>query len=85
MSKKIIIRGSSSKKKLKEIIFDSNNETSLMEMLRSHNIPIASSCYGEGVCKKCMINDDIISCQMKVREFLELSTKYNNTITISYL
>jgi hypothetical protein len=58
----------------KVIKFDcfSNTELdmSLMIFLQSKNIPIASTCLGEGVCKKCVVNDDMLSCQIKVRELI---------------
>jgi Na+-transporting NADH:ubiquinone oxidoreductase subunit NqrF len=85
MFKKIKIQGDSSKKLIQEISMNSSDDTSLMDLLRENNIPIASSCYGDGVCKKCTVSNDIISCQIKVRDFIKLSVKYNDIITISYL
>lgn len=85
MFKKIIVKGNSSNSTLKIIKMDSKQDSSLMDFLRSIGIPIASSCYGEGVCKKCLINEDIVSCQLKVKDFIQISEKYNDTISISYL
>ena len=37
---------------------------SLLDYLNKQNQGIASSCLGEGVCKKCIINQDVLSCQL---------------------
>lgn len=66
-------------------------EISLMEFLISKGFPIASSCNGEGQCKKCVINEDILSCQVKQTDALHnlniSEEEFNNeiVITISYL
>ena len=85
MSKIIKIVGNSSHKLIKEITLNSNSNKSLLDLLRELSIPVASSCFGEGICKKCMINDNIISCQISEKEFYKISAECNNTITINYL
>ena len=60
---------------------ESDQNLSLLEILRINSIPIASSCDGEGICKKCLVNDELISCQIKVKDFL---ARGENTIKISY-
>ena len=52
-----------------------------MNFLMSHSFHIASSCSGEGVCKKCIVNKTIISCQITVQDFLKVS----DTVLIDYL
>jgi len=42
------------------------------------SLPVASSCDGEGICKKCNFNQDKLLCNYKVSEINEL-------INISYL
>ncbi|NQY99059.1 MAG: (2Fe-2S)-binding protein [Bdellovibrionales bacterium] len=32
-----------------------SNPENLMQTLRKHNIPVASSCGGEGICGKCQV------------------------------
>lgn len=57
----------------------------LMEYLRRENIPVASSCYGEGICKKCVVKlGDVeeLSCLISVKKLLEMKI---TTISISYL
>ncbi len=56
-----------------------------MEYLRRENIPVASSCYGEGICKKCVVKlGDVeeLSCLISVKKLLEMKI---TTISISYL
>jgi Na+-transporting NADH:ubiquinone oxidoreductase subunit NqrF len=54
----------------------------LLEFLRVKGTPIASSCRGEGICRLCIVNDSILSCEVTVQEYLEL---HGDTLTISYL
>ena len=60
---------------------DYDLEIDLLSFLQTKNIPIASSCGGEGVCKKCVINQDVLSCQVKLNDLVE--SKRN--IEVSYL
>ena len=55
----------------------------LMKWLRSHNITIASSCDGEGVCKKCTIQNDWLTCQLSLGKFLERQP--DGVVKVSYL
>jgi len=66
--------------KLQENEMDSD----LLTLLRDRGIPIASSCYGDGVCQKCLINGDLMACMTSPRELL---TRGSNKvqISISYL
>lgn len=43
----------------------------LMGFLRAHGVPIASSCGGDGVCRKCVVNGDLLSCQLSLGAFLQ--------------
>lgn len=43
----------------------------LLDWLRSKDITMASSCDGEGVCKKCVIQNDWLTCMMTLEEFLQ--------------
>lgn len=66
--KLIIIGRASHKILLSKELFQEQEESSLMSYLHHHNIPIASSCSGEGICKKCIIKNseahNILSCQI---------------------
>lgn len=59
-------------------------ETDLLTLLRSKDIPIASSCLGEGVCRKCLINDDLMACITKPIELLSQGETVVH-IKVSYL
>lgn len=55
----------------------------LMDFLRSHQIPIASSCLGQGECLRCLINENILSCQILVKDFIE--ERKITRVSVSYL
>jgi Na+-transporting NADH:ubiquinone oxidoreductase subunit NqrF len=55
----------------------------LMFYLRSKDVTIASSCDGEGVCQKCAIQKDWLTCQLTVSEFLALEP--SGIVEVGYL
>jgi ferredoxin len=55
----------------------------LLNICRDHGIPIASSCDGEGVCKKCGIQNGWLTCMTTARRFFELCPE--GIVQISYL
>ncbi len=70
----IIVQGVASGKEIARLEVNPNGAEatlSLMEYLRSKKIPIASSCYGDGVCKRCKINGELLSCTITVEQFLD--------------
>ena len=81
----IKIYGKASGKLIKTLKIKLNaiQNISLMDFLRTKGIPIASSCLGEGVCRQCVINNDLLSCQIALKEFCAISPKHD--ISISYL
>jgi len=82
---RITFIGNASKKR-EELHFTAvNTNESLMDFLRSKSFPIASSCYGEGICKKCVINlngNEEISCQISLKS---LTINKTNIIIVDYL
>ena len=54
----------------------------LLAFLTSKNIPIASSCNGEGVCRKCTIQNDWLTCRLTLEVFLR--DQPDGKIYISY-
>lgn len=58
-------------------------DTDLLTLLRSKNITIASSCDGEGICKKCVIQNEWLTCKMTLKEFLQ--RQRDGKIYLSYL
>ncbi len=55
----------------------------LLTWLRKNGITIASSCDGEGVCKKCVIQNDWLSCLFTLESFLKVQS--DGVVRISYL
>jgi hypothetical protein len=55
----------------------------LLTFLRKKGITIASSCDGEGVCKKCVIQNDWLTCKLTLKEFLQRQS--DGKIFVSYL
>jgi Na+-transporting NADH:ubiquinone oxidoreductase subunit NqrF len=62
---------------------DTDLDTDLLTFLRAKKITIGSSCDGEGVCKKCDIQNGWLTCQLTLRSFLELQP--DGKVFVSYL
>lgn len=59
--------GKASQKKVGEFPITDPTENLLFFLMR-HNVPVASSCAGDGVCKKCLTSDGELSCRLSVGE-----------------
>ena len=55
----------------------------LLHFLRGKGMTIASSCDGEGVCKKCVIQNGWLTCEMTLEEFLKC--RPDGIIEVAYL
>jgi hypothetical protein len=64
-------------------VSDEDLDLTLMDFLRKNQMMIASSCSGAGICKKCVIQDEILSCRPTVREFLQGRPQAD--VIVSYL
>tara|TARA_R110000868_G_scaffold127493_3_gene335191 strand:- start:7895 stop:8167 length:273 start_codon:yes stop_codon:yes gene_type:complete len=84
--KTIKVFGGASQKLVNELVVDEQSmELTLMEFLRHMKIPVASSCYGEGVCRKCSVKvgeTEVLSCMMTIKHFLN---NHEPVVLISYL
>lgn len=80
----IIIKGKASNKVICKIkVLKKNEHLSLLNFLSANEVPIASSCQGAGVCRKCIVNDNLLSCQITLKELCE---KYPNLeVDVAYL
>jgi hypothetical protein len=78
------VKGQASGKSWKFSVSDSDMALTVMHFLLQHNLPIASSCGGEGICKKCVINNDIVSCQITLKTYFR-DFPSHHTLHISYL
>lgn len=74
--------GDASKKEYKISVLKDDLELSLLLFLTKNGLPIASSCSGKNVCKKCVVNEQVLSCSLTVKDFIN---KHNTNIRISYL
>jgi Na+-transporting NADH:ubiquinone oxidoreductase subunit NqrF len=68
---RVTIVGMASGKRQHLQVPTSDLKENLLKWLRTQNITIASSCDGEGVCKKCVIQNDWLTCQLTLEEFLQ--------------
>lgn len=79
----VVIFGKASQTQVMIIeISKSDLQKTILEFLREKGIPVASSCLGEGICTKCVINDELLSCLHLVKEINDWPKK---VITIDYL
>ncbi len=80
---KVIIFGQASGKEIRTILLrEEDFDKTILEFLQQHKVPVASSCMGEGICKKCIINENMLSCFKLVKDILEWKEAI---IYISYL
>jgi Na+-transporting NADH:ubiquinone oxidoreductase subunit NqrF len=81
---RIIVKGNASQK----IILTDTIEQSLLNQnvltyLQSKSLPIASSCNGEGICKKCIINNNLLACTLLLKNLIDHTNSI--LIEIAYL
>jgi ferredoxin len=62
---------------------DEELNENLLTWLRRKGITIASSCDGEGICKKCIIQNGWKTCELTLKTFLERGP--DGKILVSYL
>lgn len=77
-----IIGGASGK--IRELEFTEEElQLDLLTWLRSRKVTVASSCDGEGICKRCKIQNDWLTCMLTLEEFLKRQP--DGKIYLSYL
>lgn len=86
--KELIIYGGASQTVIQtfQVLEKDLNNTTLLDFLMAHKIPVASSCLGEGVCKKCGVmikGEKILTCQLTISDLFLNSA--SETISFSYL
>ncbi len=80
---RIEVKGLASKTSRLIEFTEADLETDLLTLLRSKSVTVASSCDGEGVCKKCNIQNGWLTCELTLKEFLERQP--DGKIEIGYL
>jgi Na+-transporting NADH:ubiquinone oxidoreductase subunit NqrF len=78
----ITVKGLASQQEIKLDVTPEQLELTVLNFLYYHEIPVASSCSGEGICGKCVVNQAILSCQITLEAFIQ---QYGNVVEISYL
>lgn len=78
-----MVRGLASGKIMPVTFAPSDLQKDLLHFLRGKGITIASSCDGEGVCKKCGIQNGWLTCELTLEEFLKRQP--DGIIEVSYL
>ncbi len=79
----MIVRGRASGREYPVPYVQENLSEDMLHFLRSHGITIASSCDGEGVCKKCGIQNGWLTCELTLEEFLKRQP--DGIIEVDYL
>ncbi|MBP9673989.1 MAG: hypothetical protein KBD63_02755 [Bacteriovoracaceae bacterium] len=85
MSYTLILEGMASGKTYQYPVTENDLPQTLMDFLVTKNVPVASSCGGRGICKKCQILHQeacFLSCSILLKElFRETKIVY---ISLSY-
>jgi len=79
----IIVKGLASGKETELTVLPESLDENLLTWLRAQGVTIASSCDGEGVCKKCVIQNGWLTCVMTVGSFLKKAP--HGIVEVSYL
>ncbi len=79
----VIVRGKASGREYPVSYEKKNLSEDMLYFLRSKGITIASSCDGEGVCKKCGIQNGWLTCELTLEEFLK--RRPDGIIEVDYL
>jgi hypothetical protein len=79
----VIVRGLASGREYPVSYEITDLSEDMLHFLRRKGITIASSCDGEGVCKKCGIQNGWLTCELTLEEFLK--RRPDGIIEVSYL
>lgn len=63
-------------------IYPSDHNKTMLDFLTQKKLPIASSCSGRAICRKCITQDGLLLCQYKVSEYI---SKFGDQVMIDYL
>ena len=82
-AKKLVIFGAASKNENTITVQQVDLKLTLLEFLMQHGIPVASSCAGEGVCRKCVYDGNQLSCEISLETLF--ADRDLVTVAFSYL
>lgn len=78
-----IVKGKASGKIVKTLeISPDDFELNLMDFLLLNSIPVASSCAGVGICKKCTTASGLLSCSLALYDYINI---FGTSIEFDYL
>lgn len=79
----LFLKGRASGKEVKYIIQNNDVNLDILSLCQKYEIPMASSCHGEGICQKCVFNNGQLACKINFKNIL----KDNNSamIVLDYL
>ncbi|MBY0415509.1 MAG: hypothetical protein K2Q18_15155 [Bdellovibrionales bacterium] len=86
--KRLLIYGGANQKIVHtfELLDSDLSDKSLLEFLRDHQVPVASSCLGDGVCKKCVTKNStktFLTCEVTLLELFQNTNE--ETLCFPYL
>jgi hypothetical protein len=79
----IIVSGKASGQKVSFPFSNEDLSINLLTWLRSHGVMIASSCDGQKICRKCVIQNDWLTCSWTLGEFIRKNP--SAVVEVSYL
>jgi hypothetical protein len=66
----LILKGLASNTLTTLSIQDDQLNKTVMSFLQENLVPVASSCGGVGVCKKCIDSEGMLLCQVTLKDYL---------------
>lgn len=73
---RLVVYAQASKKEHIHHLSKKDKEMDALKWLQKNDYPIASSCDGEGICKKCIINENLLACQVKMKDLTSITISY---------
>lgn len=77
----IILKGLASGKNISLTYTEAEENLTVLDFLLSLGYPMAYSCRSEGICKKCLFNNDLLGCKFRLKDLKKRGIK---EIAISY-
>lgn len=78
----ITLKGLASGKSYELTYKEEEASKTILEFLTEKGFPMASSCRGEGICKKCFFNQNLLGCKFRLKD---LKVRKIEVIEIDYL
>ena len=82
MKLSVAIKGKASGKTTHYQVLHEDLKKQVLEFFFLRDVPIAFSCFGKGVCKKCIMSCGDLSCQITIEELID---GYDGVCEFDYL